>query len=134
MNKPTRIILVDKTYGTDITILIMPTQQWTTYFKEKYDTVFERDFIGFHGSHVSLEHEKNNTIKHFILISSWNWTCYEMALLAHELLHCCLSVFRDAKIPVSKDTEEPLCYYHTALLTQAYKKLRKVPKKKRGTK
>lgn len=134
----TSIPLKDYTYHADITILIMPTQEWPEYFKKRFN-YDSKDCTGFEGQHFSIEHKQKNVVKHFILLSDWNWTVGQMSLLCHEMNHCCFSVMRDAMIPLSRDTEEPFCYYVSAMLSQAFWKLRKVNpneewKKKKRTK
>lgn len=118
------IILHDRTYGADIRVLIMPKPEWAPYLKRNFKYSSET-IIGFNGLHLSLENKQKDDIKHLIFLTKWNWTCRDMGMLAHEMNHCCFAVLRDAMVPLSKDTEEPHCYYHSAMLTQAFWRLRK---------
>lgn len=115
----------DDHYFASLKILIGGQSELSRYFKRKYS--FEYQHVsGFSGRHFSIEKKSTSEIRHFICLSKWNYASSQMGLLCHEMAHYCLSVMRDAQIPLSQDTEEPFAYYLGSMLQKAFWKLRNI--------
>jgi len=96
------------------------SEYFDKYIERKHDTVVPK-VHGAEGSFLSCDTDGGTL--YCLWLESFDGTVHNLGVLNHEMVHCAYSILKDRGIDINDETEEVLAYYHTYLLTEAYKKL-----------
>ena len=119
--KARRIIIDDNVFMVKLHIYTDCTNEcFEKHIERKHNTVIPK-VEGAEGNFLSCETDGGTL--YCLWIESFDKTEHKLGVLDHEISHCAYSILTDRGIDINDETEEVLAYYHSYLLTEAYKKL-----------
>ena len=115
-------IIDDNVFRAKVVVYFNCSQGYfTNIIKRKHGAPDFPDVAGAEGNFLSWD-TGDGTV-YFLWLESFDSTVNKLSVLNHEMIHCTYSILNDRGIEVNDETEEVLAYYHSFLLTEAYKKL-----------
>jgi len=122
--KTKRITIDDNVFRAKVVVYVNCSQDhFNGIIKTKHDAPDFPDVDGAEGNFLSWETDGGTM--YCLWLESFDGTVNKLSVLNHEMIHCAYSILKDRGIEISDETEEVLAYYHSFLLTEAYRKLTK---------
>lgn len=120
-----KYLIKDDIYGQHFFLVVCPWSEWSKYTKKNYDDDEYEEMLG---RRVTYKNVDSGEVKHYVMVSRFDWAIKDQCVLLHELVHQAVRALDDCGVKWDANNHEHFAYYYEYLVEKVWNKLK--PKKK----